>query len=138
MQAYVDGKPIQHKVKGDRLWYTLKQGVIFDFNWINYDYRIEEQFTPPQTIRVNFNNEGELYAVPLGDLGFNYVLAEEKKEYEGIEWRGGSCPVSRIAKVQVKFENGEVSSSRAGNWNWGRCVFEGHTDANIIAYRVVE
>lgn len=42
MQAYIDDKTIQGRVKGEKRWHTLKPHEIPLWNWEQCEYRVKE------------------------------------------------------------------------------------------------
>ncbi len=55
-----------------------------------------------------------------------------------IVWKGGACPVSQEAKVQVTLRSGKKDTGLASEFGWGHCGIRcAGSRLDITFYRVV-
>ena len=60
-----------------------------------------------------------------------YYQAYPKADADGwIEWKGGECPVSACAAIDLKFNDGSTQTNTDADWDWNSNTLK------IIAYRL--
>lgn len=64
------------------------------------------------------------------EIALPILEQQERGEGEWIEWGGGERPV---AKVEVKYRNGQLRNENAGCLRW----YHLQNDFDIIAYRII-
>lgn len=65
------------------------------------------------------------------------AAAGKPKEAKWIRHRGGKCPVADGVKIQVRYRDGLVRDSEAGDWYSKDWNHDG-VDRDIMAYRIIE
>lgn len=88
---------------------------------------------------INENDEvsGEARIPVYTKLSAQVLCSEELPEDNPwIKWEGGECPVDGATRVELKWNNGNISRGRASNFGWENRINQGYH--SVVEYREVD